>query len=296
MNQYTVLLVDDEEEVFQVIMKKLDWESMGFSIAGYARNGVEALEMAEELQPDVVMTDIKMPYMDGLTLCKKLKELYQKVKVIIFSGFDEFEYAKEAIKIEAEEYILKPINSNELREVFERIKVNLDKELDEKRNIDKLREYYMESLPVLQENFYTSLIEGRIPESQIEKYVQNYQINLTGPYYVVTVLHISTTNPENVSIDPFLLTVSVKKLAEEQLTEKWNCRTVTYLGDILVIAQLSDVDSVTHFTDDMDRFCKMAKRVCKATVTAGIGHVCNQLSQLSLSYHGAKNATSYRVL
>ena len=110
MNQYTVLLVDDEEEVFQVIMKKLDWESMGFSIAGYARNGVEALEMAEELQPDVVMTDIKMPYMDGLTLCKKLKELYQKVKVIIFSGFDEFEYAKEAIKIEAEEYILKPIN------------------------------------------------------------------------------------------------------------------------------------------------------------------------------------------
>ena len=89
--------------------------------------------------------------------------------------------------------------------MFERIKVNLDKELDEKRNIDKLREYYMESLPVLQENFYTSLIEGRIPESQIEKYVQNYQINLTGPYYVVTVLHISTTNPENVPIDPFLL-------------------------------------------------------------------------------------------
>lgn len=96
--------------------------------------------------------------------------------------------------------------------MFERIKVNLDKELDEKRNIDKLREYYMESLPVLQENFYTSLIEGRIPESQIERYVQNYQINLTGPYYVVTVLHISTTNPENVPIDPFLLTVSVKNL------------------------------------------------------------------------------------
>lgn len=57
---------------------------MGFRIAGYARNGVEALEMAEEIQPDVVMTDIKMPYMDGLTLSKKLKELYQKIKIIIF--------------------------------------------------------------------------------------------------------------------------------------------------------------------------------------------------------------------
>lgn len=172
MSLYSVLLVDDEEEVFQVIMKKLDWEGMGFRIAGYARNGVEALEMAEELSVDVVMTDIKMPYMDGLTLCRKLKEQYQKIKVIIFSGFDEFEYAREAIKIEAEEYILKPINANELREVFERIKNNLDKELDEKRNIDKLREYYLESLPMLQENFLTSLIDGRIPEDSIEEYAK----------------------------------------------------------------------------------------------------------------------------
>ena len=75
MNQYTVLLVDDEEEVFQVIMKKLNWESMGFSIAGYARNGVEALEMAEELQPDVVMTDIKMPLWTGLHFAKSSRTL-----------------------------------------------------------------------------------------------------------------------------------------------------------------------------------------------------------------------------
>lgn len=296
MNQYSVLLVDDEEEVFQVIMKKMDWESMGFAVIGYARNGVEALEMAEELQPDVVMTDIKMPYMDGLTLCKKLKELYQKVKVIIFSGFDEFEYAKEAIKIEAEEYILKPINSNELRELFERIKMNLDRELDEKRNIDKLRAYYMESLPVLQENFYSLLIEGRIPEHQINNYMKNYQIELKGPYYVVTVLHISNEHVEKSSIDPFLLAVSVRKLMEEQLEGKWNSKIVTYIGDIIVITQLPHMESITSFTDMMDKNCKMAKRICKASITAGIGYVCNQLNQLPLSYQGAKNAISYRVL
>ena len=85
MEKYSVLLVDDEEDVIQIIMKKMDWESMGFQIVGYAHNGVEALEMAEELQPDVVMTDIKMPYMDGLTLSRKLKELYRTVKIIIFS-------------------------------------------------------------------------------------------------------------------------------------------------------------------------------------------------------------------
>ena len=291
-----VFLVEDETVIREGLRDRIPWDQFGYRFVGEAADGEMALPLIRKTKPDVLITDIKMPFMDGLSLSKIVSKEFPRMKIIIISGYDDFAYAVEMLRNGVREYILKPINSNELREVFERIKVNLDKELDEKRNIDKLREYYMESLPVLQENFYTSLIEGRIPESQIEKYVQNYQINLTGPYYVVTVLHISTTNPENVPIDPFLLTVSVKKLAEEQLTEKWDCRTVTYLGDILVIAQLSDVDSVTHFTDDMDRFCKMAKRVCKATVTAGIGHVCNQLSQLSLSYHGAKNATSYRVL
>lgn len=175
---------------------------MGFQIVGYAHNGVEALEMAEELQPDVVMTDIKMPYMDGLTLSRKLKELYRTVKIIIFSGFDEFEYAKEAIQIEVEEYILKPIDAGNLKEVFGRIHEKIGREMDEKRNVDKLREYYMESLPILQENFYTSLIDGRIPEGEVEKYLSNYQIDLTGPCYVVSILHISTTDiPQN--MNPF---------------------------------------------------------------------------------------------
>lgn len=298
MNLYSVLLVDDEEEVFQVIMKKLDWESMGFRIAGYARNGVEALEMAEELQIDVVMTDIKMPYMDGLTFCKKLKELYPRTKIIIFSGFDEFDYAREAIKVEAEEYILKPINSNELREIFERIKINLDKELDEKRNIDKLREYYMESLPMLQENYFISLMDGRLSKDQIEKYAVDYQVDLEGPYYIVTILHISAmaADGESERMDPFLMTIAVKKLAEEQLINVWDSKIFIYLGDILVITQLQDEDSAARFTDMMDKLCRMAKRICNARVTAGIGHLCNQLSQLPMSYQGAKNAVSYRVL
>ena len=295
MNQYTVLLVDDEEEVFQVIMKKLDWESMGFSIAGYARNGVEALEMAEELQPDVVMTDIKMPYMDGLTLSRKLKELYRTVKIIIFSGFDEFEYAKEAIQIEVEEYILKPIDAGNLKEVFGRIREKIDREMDEKRNVDKLREYYMESLPILQENFYTSLIDGRIPEGKVDKYLSNYQIGLTGPYYVVSILHVSTSDiPQN--MNPFLLGVSVKKLAEEHMEEEWKSRILMYLGDILVITQLEAQEQITEFTDFMDQFCRLAKHVCEATVTAGIGYVCDNLLDIRLSWQGARSAVSYRVI
>lgn len=295
MDRYSVLLVDDEEEVIQIIMKKIDWESMGFQIVGYAHNGVEALEMAEECQPDVVMTDIKMPYMDGLTMSRKLKEQHQTVKIIIFTGFDEFEYAKEAIDIEVEQYILKPINADELGKVFLRLKEDLDREMDEKRNVDKLREYYMESLPLLQESFYTSLIEGRIAENQIQKYLVSYQISLEGPYYVVTILHISTSHDSS-EINPFLRTVSVKKLAEEQFAEKYSSKIIIYLGDIIVISQLKKAEDITGYTDFMDEFCRLAKRVCDAKVTAGIGHVCNRIQDLRSSYQGAGNAVSYRAI
>lgn len=296
MNLYSVLLVDDEEEVIQIIRKKIDWESMGFQVVGYAHNGVEALELAEEYQPDVVLTDIKMPYMDGLALSRKLKEVYRTIKIIIFSGFDEFEYAKEAIKLEVEEYLLKPVNAMELKEVFQRIRENLDRERDEKRNIHKLQEYYMESLPLLQENFFGSLIEGRVPNDQIERFLVNYQIQLKGPYYIVTILHVSCTEMPQDMNNPVLLTMSVKKLAEEQLVERYKSRALMYLGDVVLISQLESTDEVVAYTDAMDEFCRTAKAVCGARVTAGVGQICEEVQELKVSYQGARNAVSYRAL
>ncbi len=108
MNTYSLLLVDDEEEVTQVIERKIDWAKLGFCVIGHANNGLKALEMIEEFQPDVVMTDIRMPYMDGMQLCGEIKSRYPTTKILLFTGFDEFEYAKEAVHLEIEEYILKP--------------------------------------------------------------------------------------------------------------------------------------------------------------------------------------------
>ena len=126
MSLYSVMLVDDEEEVIQIIMKKLDWASMGFQIVGYAHNGAEALELAEECQPDVVMTDIKMPYMDGLELSRRLKERYPSIRIIIFSGFDEFEYAKQCIGLGITDYLLKPIVRTDIREACQKAIRELD--------------------------------------------------------------------------------------------------------------------------------------------------------------------------
>lgn len=97
MEFYRVLLADDEEEIREGIRRKIDWGKLGFTLVGSAENGMEALELAEQLHPDVVLTDIKMPYMDGLELCRQLKQFLPASKIVVFSGFDDFEYARQAI-------------------------------------------------------------------------------------------------------------------------------------------------------------------------------------------------------
>ncbi len=194
MKRYTVILVDDEEEVRQAIINKLDWEAIGFQVIGDADNGEDALELAERLRPDVVMTDIKMPFMDGLTFSNKLKQIYKDIKIIVFSGFDEFEYAQEAIKLEVEEYILKPINAAELKSVFTRIKEKLDNEINQKRDIDQLHKYYLESLPVMKEQFLIGLLEGRLSKQRIVEFMNSYELNLNYPHYMTGIVNIDKSS------------------------------------------------------------------------------------------------------
>ena len=103
MEPYRVLLADDEEEIRAGISRKIDWSSLGFALVGEAENGQEALELSEQLRPDVVLTDIKMPFMDGLELCRRLKQSLPAAKLVVFSGFDDFEYARQAIGMDVSE-------------------------------------------------------------------------------------------------------------------------------------------------------------------------------------------------
>lgn len=295
MDKYTVLLVDDEEEVLQVIMKKINWDGLGFHVIGFANNGVKALEMMEEYQPDVVMTDIRMPYMDGMELAGHIKAEYPATKILIFTGFDEFEYAKEAVHLEVEEYILKPGNSVELTNIFTKLKIKLDQEISEKRNVKVLEQYYMESLPVLQANFYSTLIEGRIPEEELDKYLLDYQLSFEGPYYCCLVIHTSSSQvPPN--MNPLLLATSVQRQAEELLGERWRAKCFAYLGNTILITQLGSENEASELTDDCDRFCRYVHRMIGAVVTVGIGQVCENILEVAQSYNGAREAVSYRVI
>lgn len=297
MNLYKVLLVDDEQEVIDAVIKKILWEKLGFEVIGYAQNGEEALELAESNMPDVVITDIKMPIMDGLTLSRRLKENYSDIKVIIFSGFEEFEYAREAIKIEVEEYILKPVPEEELIRILNRIKESLDKERNDKINITKLQEYYQKSLPIMRDQFLISLIEGRMSDKQIESYKTDYKINLIGSNYVISVIHMLRGESSDLleqEIKPELMNVSLKQFVDENLEKNYFFKSFIYFKDVIYISVLDDSDDVNVYTDRLDVICKRVKRILNMNVVAGIGKVYDHLCMMKYSYEGAKNAMFYK--
>ena len=251
---YSCMLVDDEEDVINAIRRTIDWESLGFSVPTEAHNGLEALEFAEDSAPDVVLTDIKMPYMDGLELAHRLKELYPNIRIVVFSGFDEFEYAREALRLEAEEYILKPIHAAELSKLFLRIRERLDAERAERQNVEQLRAYSEKSLPRLQESFFVSLLDGKIPEEELMRQAEDYQLSFEEAPYVAAVIHTGSAGlPAGVSA--VLLAASVRKLAEEKLGEKFSARFFGYLGNTVMLVSLGesghlrDGEGHQHFGD-----------------------------------------------
>jgi two-component system response regulator YesN len=295
MELYKVLLVDDESEVIDVILHKINWEPLGFRVIGSAGNGVKALEMVEKEQPDVVFTDIKMPYMDGLELSRQLKKDYPMIRTLLFTGFDEFEYAREALHLEIREYLLKPLNASELTEALKRLRTSLDQEREDKLNVQKLQDYYMESLPMLQVNFFVSLLEGRIREKDLSRYLVDYRIDLSGPMLCSVVFHTSSHRvPEGMS--PLLLNMSVQQQIKERVMEHYSGHCFVYQGNTVLILQLPAGEQITALTDECDRFCRWADRIIGATVTAGIGQSVDDIVNLGASYEGAREAVSYRVL
>lgn len=118
---YSVLVVDDEIRQREAVIGNVDWQRAGFEVVGGAENGIEALDLLEKLEPDLVLTDIKMPLMTGLELAKRTREIRPATKFVILSGYDDFEYAQEAFKYNVIRYLLKPVSASELTEEFEKI-------------------------------------------------------------------------------------------------------------------------------------------------------------------------------
>lgn len=304
MNLYSIILVDDEEEVRKSIIKQIDWESAGFQVVGDAENGEDALEKIEVLEPDVVLTDIRMPYMDGLTLAEKIRQRYPSTKVVIFSGYDDFEYAQKAIKLNVTEYILKPVNVEELTSILKRIKSNLDEEIEEKRNVSRLRENYRKSLPIIREQFFNDMVHRMLADDLIESKLREYDIPITGARkWIIAAIDVEKSDDRSKKTlslheEEELIPISVMQIVREKL--KSYCRfslfQSTAEAGMVVIAALDDDNTTTGLIDVLGDICKETKRILEVPVTIGIGHSVTGLSKIAGSYQSAVEALGYKAV
>lgn len=170
-NKMKILIVDDEMYERILIEKCVDWEKNGFEIAGSVATAQEALEIFDKEQPDMIFTDINMPLMDGLELSRKIREKHAHVKIIIITGYRDFEYARKAIKIGVEDFLLKPIASEELEKTAEKVKQDILLEREKQKQLK-------ESWPILSQDLTKRICMKQIGQEEAAQKLLAYELPL----------------------------------------------------------------------------------------------------------------------
>ena len=183
-----VFLVDDEIAIRETIRNTFPWEDRGFQLVGEAPDGEMALPMIRDLNPDILLTDIRMPFMDGMQLCAGVKRLMPWVGIVILSGYDDFSYARQAISLGVKEYLLKPVTAKELGEALTRVSRQIADERSERESMANLRRRVMSGSQFLKEKLLESLFSGegdRFEDETLLKQMRDMGVNLTAGCYAV---------------------------------------------------------------------------------------------------------------
>lgn len=294
---YSVILVEDEYDIRKAIINIMDWNRLGFDIIGDAENGQEALELTEKLHPDLLITDIKMPFMDGMELVRQIRESYPVVRTVFLTGMSDFEYAQSAIQYNVMDYILKPVTARKLEQSLTNIKEKLDKESEQLKNVKQLQELYQESLPEMRIGFLISLITTRQTEELIQKRLKQLSLSFKGENYQITLirLHVPHKDPELSEQINFLRPALSKYVL--QCCEKY-FSTQCFLYEEYIVCLLCGDSS--EFKEQLDlvfaEICQYSQKTAGYTAYVGIGREFKMLSHAKEGFESATAALRYRLV
>ena len=281
---YSVFAVDDEPIVLEGIRSKIDWEGSSFTFAGEATDGEIALSMIHELKPDILITDIKMPFMDGLQLAEAIKRTQPWIKIIILSGHDEFDYAKKAISIGIEEYLLKPFTPEELLASLKKAALEIDKERKQLSDISKLKEELKSSTTLIKKEFLNNLVHGAADTNTVMQKCAELGISLISRYYKVLISRIESRsgNTQNQQEACSLL---------NSYSEAIN-QAVSFFHHSNLLVCIFKGSTQAELDDNAFRAAETIGHIvtknADCSVLTAIGKTVEHLSQLKISYEDAK--------
>jgi two-component system, response regulator YesN len=297
---YKLIIVDDESEIRNGLLEIIDWEKEGFVVVGEAENGLDALQMAESMPIDLVITDIRMPFLDGLQMAKEIRKLQPMVSFIVLSGYDDFEYTRQAIQIKISDYVLKPVSSDELIPILRSVKNSMDERFAQHRDVRLLQERFSASLPILRDTLLTALMQGRIDPKEALQSAAQYDLDLCSSGYIVASMRIcSTKNSDSeLAARPDLLRIAVINILNEMLQEQVNCRIFQYDSFISALFMVDDFDEKRYgeIIGLLDTARLTVARYLDCPLAIGISKLCNHLDTLSQAASQAQSAMDFSTL
>lgn len=290
-----VFLVEDEYVVREGIKNNVPWSEHDFLFCGEAGDGEYAYTLIRQQKPDILITDIKMPFMNGLELSRLVKQDFPDMKIIILSGYEEFDFAKEAINIGVEEYLLKPINADALLRTVKEVAKKILAERKEKENLLKFKQEMKENEIETRRKFFHELISGQQPLwNKLEKGRQ-LGIDLTGRYFNIVLFKVTSIKHGSGEFSSRLIQIQAEL---NQYFE--NEGLISFERYLEGMALLLKADTLEEMELKKKKCVKDIEAIINkhedVTYFGGVGCVVSRLSELYLSYEEASRAFAYRFI
>lgn len=293
MNEIKVFLVEDEMVIRRGIKNSIDWEKEGYIFCGEASDGELAYPMIIKEKPDILITDIRMPFMDGLELCKLVKKELPNIKILILSGYDEFDYAKEAIRLGVTEYLLKPISSGKLLEALNGVSESIRREKEDKDLVRKYMEEMRENTEHEKQKFFEQMIVGNLSMADALETGKKYEMNLSAGMYNLLLFRF-TLGEENRKSGELL---GEAEYAIEKLTERLEY-VFEFQRGVEGWAFLLMADNEEQMSERVKELSKDLEEIMKNYSTiayfGGIGQPVARLRELEESFREAERALAAR--
>lgn len=204
-NKLTVMIVDDEELSRKFLLNSLEAPELNLDIIAEADSGLEALSILEDQTPDVVFTDIKMPYMDGLELSQLILKKYPHIKIVILTAFKDFDYAQKSIRIGVTHFLLKPINRMELQNTITTLNERVQAERRQWEELDEMKALLKNNYQILRERFLLDILENKASNTLSESHIAYYYPDGMPSYIQVTLLEIYPIKNNSITEEQLLL-------------------------------------------------------------------------------------------